>query len=102
MSKTHISVQGLNVSYGAEQALNNIWVDIPDKRITVIIGPSGCGKTTLAQIVRLVEDAQASKAPIQRLVDQIAAIFVPIVLIYQGWSYWIFRKRISEKSHLEY
>jgi cytochrome d ubiquinol oxidase subunit II len=36
------------------------------------------------------------------IMTTIALIFVPIVLIYQGWSYWIFRKRISEKSHLEY
>ncbi|MCF8215939.1 MAG: cytochrome d ubiquinol oxidase subunit II [Chlorobium sp.] len=32
----------------------------------------------------------------------VAAIFVPIVLLYQGWSYWIFRQRISPDSDLEY
>jgi len=32
----------------------------------------------------------------------VALIFVPIVLIYQSWTYWVFRKRISRKSELEY
>jgi Cu+-exporting ATPase len=38
-------------------------------------------QSTLAQIIALVQDAQAGKAPVQRLVDQVAAVFVPVVLV---------------------
>ncbi|WP_416547090.1 heavy metal translocating P-type ATPase [Limnohabitans sp. DCL3] len=38
-------------------------------------------ETVLSHIIRLVEDAQAAKAPIQRLVDQVAQVFVPVVLL---------------------
>lgn len=38
------------------------------------------GETILARIIRLVEDAQAAKAPIQHLVDRVSAVFVPVVL----------------------
>ncbi len=37
-------------------------------------------ETTLARIIRMVESAQAGKAPIQRLVDRVSAVFVPVVL----------------------
>lgn len=38
-------------------------------------------ETTLAKIIRLVESAQAKKAPIQRMVDSVSAVFVPIVIV---------------------
>jgi Cu+-exporting ATPase len=38
-------------------------------------------ETVLSHIIRLVEDAQAGKAPIQRLVDKVAEVFVPVVLL---------------------
>ncbi|MCU1751420.1 heavy metal translocating P-type ATPase [Pseudomonas sp. 6D_7.1_Bac1] len=50
-------------------------------------------ETVLARIIRLVEDAQAGKAPIQRLVDKVSQVFVPVVLLLAlatliGW--WLY------------
>jgi Cu+-exporting ATPase len=62
-----------------------------DGRIVLQVKAVG-SETVLSHIIRLVEDAQAAKAPIQRLVDQVSEIFVPTVLgisllTLLGW-YW--------------
>jgi Cu+-exporting ATPase len=49
-------------------------------RLTIRADKVGA-ETALAQIIRLVEQAQGSKAPIQRLADQVASVFVPAVLV---------------------
>ena len=49
--------------------------------------------TLLAQIVRTVQEAQGSKAPVQKLVDKVAAVFVPVVMgiaLLSAIAWWIF------------
>lgn len=82
--KTHISVKNLNVFYGKEQALKNITVDIPDKKLTVIFGPSGCGKTTLLK-------------SFNRLIDSIDGIRVSGEVLVNGEN--IFDPRV-EVTHI--
>lgn len=49
-------------------------------------------ETALAQIIRLVEEAQGSKAPIQKMADQVSAIFVPVVITIAALTFlvWYF------------
>jgi len=66
----HISVQGLSVRYREAVALRNITVDIPRRKVTVIIGPSGCGKTTLLRcFTRLVDTVEEARVTGRVLVD---------------------------------
>ena len=55
----HISIQNLNLHYGAHHVLKNININIPDKKVTSFIGPSGCGKTTLLKTFNRLHDSSA-------------------------------------------
>ncbi|MDP2656243.1 MAG: heavy metal translocating P-type ATPase, partial [bacterium] len=48
--------------------------------------------TLLSQIIQMVEDAQATEAPIQRLADKVASVFVPSVIsiAFVAWIFWLF------------
>ena len=51
-----ITVQDLNLWYGAAQALHHVSMDIPEKSITALIGPSGCGKSTFLKTLNRMND----------------------------------------------
>jgi len=56
MSDTIVNIKGLNVNAGNSLILKNINLEIPRKKITVLLGPSGCGKTTLLKCLNRLTD----------------------------------------------
>jgi len=68
--RSHLRIRNLNVSYGAQQVLRNVTLEVPDRKITVIIGPSGCGKTTLLKSLnRLLDSVDGVRIDGQIFVD---------------------------------
>ena len=51
-----LSAVGVNVFYGAKQALNGVSIDIEDRSVTAFIGPSGCGKSTFLRCFNRMND----------------------------------------------
>lgn len=54
--ETCIKVDNLNLYYGNKQALHNVTMDMPRKKVTAYIGPSGCGKSTLLRCINRMND----------------------------------------------
>src|SRR5512136_3093112 len=68
--QSHIRIENLSVHFDGLPILRDITLDIPDRRITVIIGPSGCGKTTLLKSLnRLLDSVDGVKIEGQIFVD---------------------------------
>ena len=56
MKDIKIVTTNLNLYYGDKQALKNITLNIPDKKVTAFIGPSGCGKSTFLRVLNRMND----------------------------------------------
>ncbi len=79
VDESMLTGEPLPVAKGPGDALTGGAVN-GDGRMVIEVSAVG-SESVLARIIRLVEDAQAAKAPIQRLVDKVAAVFVPVVLV---------------------
>ncbi|WDV44198.1 phosphate ABC transporter ATP-binding protein PstB [Clostridiaceae bacterium M8S5] len=51
-----VLISGLDLYYGQFQALTDININIPDKKVTALIGPSGCGKSTFLKTINRMND----------------------------------------------
>jgi len=49
-STAKLTARGVDFFYNGEQALRNVDLDVPEKKVTALIGPSGCGKSTLLRV----------------------------------------------------
>jgi len=77
----------------AKEAGQKVFAATINKTGSFTLQATGVGaETMLAQIIRLVEEAQGSKAPIQRLADKVASVFVPIVFViaFVTFGVWYF------------
>jgi phosphate transport system ATP-binding protein len=57
MDDIRIQTRKLNLFYGVFQALIDVDLQVPDRRVTALIGPSGCGKSTLLRVFNRMNDA---------------------------------------------
>lgn len=76
-----------------KQAGSNVYAGTVNQKGSFLFRADSTGsETVLAQMIRMVREAQGSKAPVQRLVDKVAAVFVPIVmgialLAFVAWNF---------------
>ncbi|MBS0406495.1 MAG: copper-translocating P-type ATPase [Proteobacteria bacterium] len=88
VDESMLTGEPLPVAKGVGDALTGGSIN-GEGRVVLQVTAAG-SESVLAHIIRLVEDAQAAKAPVQRLVDKVSAIFVPVVigialLTFIGW-----------------
>jgi phosphate transport system ATP-binding protein len=79
-ARPKLQAVNLNFYYGSFQALHNISLDVPEKKVTALIGPSGCGKSTfLRTLNRINETVKGARYEGQVLLDGENVLEVDVV-----------------------
>jgi phosphate transport system ATP-binding protein len=120
-SPVKLAARGLDFYYDRAQALRNINLEIPEKRVTALIGPSGCGKSTLLRVFNRIyalypkmrasgevlldgENILDSKYPMNRLRSKVGMVFqkpVPFPMtIFENVAYAIRHHEKLSKSDM--
>lgn len=98
--KIAIEVEKLNLFYGEKQALFDIDLQIPEKKVTAFIGPSGCGKSTLLRCFNRMNDLVDIARTEVRFV-LIMKTFMAKVLMLPSYAVrleWYSRNRILSRN----
>ncbi len=121
--RTIIDINRVDFSYGESQALHDITLRIPEKKVTAFIGPSGCGKSTLLRCLNrmndLIDGARVTKGGIKIHGIDIYGTDVDVIelrkrvgmvfqksnpfpkSIYENITYGLRLQGVSNKAHLD-
>jgi len=80
--KAALRVRGLSLWYGETQALHDIELEVPERKITALIGPSGCGKSTLLRSINRMNDLVDGVRISGEILFHGANIFAPEVDVF--------------------
>jgi multiple sugar transport system ATP-binding protein len=82
-----VSVQNLRKSYGAQEVIHGVDIDIADGEFVILVGPSGCGKSTLLRMIAGLEGITAGRVSIDgRVVNALSPKERNIAMVFQNYA----------------
>ena len=82
-----VTVRALRKSYGAQQVVHGVDIDIADGEFVVLVGPSGCGKSTLLRMIAGLEEISAGTIAIgARVVNNLPPAERDIAMVFQNYA----------------
>ena len=82
-----VNLSKLNKSYGRDEIIHGVDVDIVDKEFVVIVGPSGCGKSTLLRMIAGLETVTSGSIKFDgKLVNELEPMDRNIAMVFQNYA----------------